>query len=173
MPFWRRATAPTPLPLDRLGMLEAAAALLADRTGLSPAGLAGLCFRTLEEDVFPEADVADDGHGFSWRVMRQAPGQFGSLVTELKAVIAKFIEAGVEDQILCSIAAFRDADGSQVGLVYLHKRGTFYPFAPMKGQTRNTRLELTVKDALDASLPIERDLTIWFPIWGAPVLDAS
>jgi PspAB-like protein len=52
--------------------------------------------------------------------------------------------------------------------VYLYKRGTFYPFAPMEGEKRDNALELRLRALLEGELPIEQDLTRWFPIWGVP-----
>jgi hypothetical protein len=52
--------------------------------------------------------------------------------------------------------------------VYLYKRGTFYPFAPMPGERRNNELELQVRGTLGTDLPVEADLTRWFALWGIP-----
>ncbi|MCQ9134481.1 PspA-associated protein PspAB, partial [Streptomyces hilarionis] len=62
--------------------------------------------------------------------------------------------------------------GRRLGLVYLYKRGSFYPFAPLPGpgQRRDNALELQVKAALASDLRIEQDLGRWFPVWGAPGL---
>lgn len=59
-----------------------------------------------------------------------------------------------------------------VGLVYLYKRGTFYPFAPLPGEAdrRDNALELRVRAVLAEDLRIEPDLGRWFPLWGAPGL---
>jgi hypothetical protein len=59
-----------------------------------------------------------------------------------------------------------------MALVYLYKRGTFYPFAPLPGATerRDNALELRVRAALANDLRIEQDLNRWFPLWGAPGL---
>jgi hypothetical protein len=57
-------------------------------------------------------------------------------------------------------------------MVYLYKRGTFYPFAPAPGggEQRDNVLELRVRDLLAGELPLESDLSRWFAIWGAPGL---
>jgi hypothetical protein len=70
------------------------------------------------------------------------------------------------------VAGFQDTGQRRLGLVYLYKRGTFYPFAPLAGeaQRRDNALELQVKAALADDLRIEQDLSRWFPIWGAPGL---
>ncbi len=57
-------------------------------------------------------------------------------------------------------------------MVYLYKRGTFYPFAPAAGdaQQRDNVLELRVRDLLAGELPVEAEMTRWFAVWGAPGL---
>ena len=84
-------------------------------------------------------------------------------------------------QLLCSVVGFHHGDGDgagdgagaeRLGLVYLYKRGTFYPFAPLpgSGERRDNALELQVRAALGSDLRVEQDLGRWFPIWGAPGL---
>lgn len=59
-----------------------------------------------------------------------------------------------------------------LALVYLYKRGTFYPFSPVPGtaEKRDNELELQVRGMLTDDLPVETDLSRWFPVWGAPGL---
>jgi hypothetical protein len=54
--------------------------------------------------------------------------------------------------------------------VYLYKRGTFYPFAPLDNERRDNALELQVRGAVGVDLKIEPDLSRWFAVWGAPGL---
>jgi hypothetical protein len=56
-----------------------------------------------------------------------------------------------------------------VYLVYLAKRGTFYPFVPSGKEQRDTELELRLRSILGNDLPVESDLSNWFPIWDLPV----
>jgi hypothetical protein len=49
------------------------------------------------------------------------------------------------------------------------KRGTFYPFAPRTGQTRDNEFELRVRSFLGTDLPIEKDLAQWMALWNLPV----
>ena len=78
--------------------------------------------------------------------------------------------AGFGPQLLCTILSFRDQNRRPLGLVYLYKRGTFYPFAPKSGENRDNALELQVKGVIGTDLKFEPDLTRWFPVWGAPGL---
>lgn len=56
-----------------------------------------------------------------------------------------------------------------VYLVYLAKRGTFYPFAPTGPEKRDTEIELRLRSVLGNDLPIDSDLSHWFPIWDLPL----
>ena len=54
-------------------------------------------------------------------------------------------------------------------LVYLFKRGTFYPFVPSGHEQRNTQQELRLKSLVTDDLAVEPDLDRWFPLWDLPV----
>ena len=54
-----------------------------------------------------------------------------ALVNDLHAVNTLLQDGGFGPQLLCSLVAFRDAERRPLALVYLYKRGTFYPFAPL------------------------------------------
>ena len=91
---------------------------------------------------------------------------------DLHAVNTSLEEAGFGPQLLCSLIGFRDGKDRSLALVYLYKRGTFYPFAPQPGggEKRDNPLELQVRAMLGDDLTIEKDLARWFPVWGAPGL---
>jgi hypothetical protein len=54
-------------------------------------------------------------------------------------------------------------------LVYLFKRGTFYPFVPDGHEHRNVQQELKLKSLVADDLTVETDLDRWFPLWDLPV----
>jgi hypothetical protein len=54
-------------------------------------------------------------------------------------------------------------------LVYLYKRGTFYPFVPTSGEHRDNEMELRLQTELADDLAMEKDLDRWFPIWKLPL----
>ena len=58
---------------------------------------------------------------------------------------------------------------SPLYLVYLAKRGTFYPFAPTGEEQRDNELELRIRSCVSDDLPIESDLSRWFPLWDLPI----
>ena len=69
-------------------------------------------------------------------------------------------EAGWGQQLLCSVFGFVPEPGAATdarpfSLVYLYKRGTFYPFAPVDNhkERRDTELELRIRSMLGSDLP--------------------
>ncbi|GAA2577741.1 hypothetical protein GCM10010411_07870 [Actinomadura fulvescens] len=172
--------------LDRLFALSTAALTLEAATGFTPTGLGSVCFRAAEGAAFarmqkdiqelldagegPEVELSTDSYGYTWLLARQPADDLPALVTDLHAVNATLEAGGFGPHLLCSLAGFTGADGQRLALVYLYKRGTFYPFAPLPGDKRDNALELQVRGAVGADLPFEDDLSRWFPVWGAPGL---
>ncbi|GGR73152.1 hypothetical protein GCM10010269_10210 [Streptomyces humidus] len=149
------------------------------------------------ERTGPPVQLVRDDYGYSWLVSHRTPGELSALVNDLHAVNSAMEVNGFGPQLLCSLAGFEEraagsagggavgdagddavgdagggAAGRRLGLVYLYKRGSFYPFAPLPGagQRRDNALELQVKAVLANDLKIEQDLSRWFPVWGAPGL---
>ncbi|MFJ2029217.1 hypothetical protein [Streptosporangium sp. NPDC087985] len=179
-------TEPVKPDLDALFALPSAAVTLQAATGFAPAGTGAVCFRQaegaafaeLERDVTqllatgggPPVEESTDTYGYSWLLVRRAPEQLSELVTDLHAVNSSLEAAGFGPSLLCSLVSFTDGSARRLALVYLYKRGTFYPFAPLSGQRRDNALELQMRAAIEGELPIEPDLGRWFPLWGAPGL---
>jgi hypothetical protein len=177
--------------LDRLFALPNAAVTLEAATGFTPTGLGSVCFRAAEGGAFarlqrdvqelldadegPKIELSTDTYGYTWLLARHAPDDLSGLVTDLHAVNSTLESNGFGPHLLCSLAGFQGpgADaGRRLALVYLYKRGTFFPFAPLpgRGESRDNALELQVRGALGSDLPVEQDLSRWFPVWAAPGL---
>jgi PspAB-like protein len=180
-------TKPVQPKLDALFSLPTAAITLQAAMGLVPTGTGSVCFRAAEGRAFSdiEADVrqllsmgedaaqievTNDSYGFTWLVCRHSAQDMDALVTDLHAVNSSLADGGFGPQLLCTLVGFRDDSGRRLGIVYLYKRGTFYPFAPQSGERRDNGMELQVRGAVGADLKIETDLSRWFPVWGAPGL---
>ncbi|HWG02091.1 MAG TPA: hypothetical protein VG164_09645 [Trebonia sp.] len=182
-------TKPVQPKLDDLFGLPSAALTLEAATGLTPTGSGSVCFRAVEGKTFTDiqndvrellnmdsgkpggglpVEVTKDTYGYTWIVSSHMSDEVASLVTDLHAVNSALVDNGFGPQLLCTLVAFRDAAERRLALVYLYKRGTFYPFAPLPGEKRDNALELEVRGALGDDLKLEQDLTRWFPVWGAP-----
>lgn len=181
-------TKPVAPDLNRLFQLPSAAITLETATSFTPTGVGSVCFRSSEGRAFSDVEaeirqlldsdaaktapveVTTDSYGFTWMVIRQPPDQLDALVTDVHAVNSTLADNGFGPSLLCSLVGFRDDRGRRLAIVYLYKRGTFYPFAPTAGEKRDSALELQARGALDGDLAIEADLGRWFAVWGAPGL---
>jgi hypothetical protein len=180
-------TKPVPPNLDQLFALPGALLTLEAGTDFRPTGAGSVCFRaaegkafsdtekdvrellTMEQDASP-VQVSTDSYQYTWLLSRHPADDAEGLVTDLHAVNSSLENAGFGPMLLCTILACQDSGGRKLGLVYLYKRGTFYPFAPLSGERRDNALELQIRGVIGSDLKFEPDLGRWMPIWGAPGL---
>jgi len=184
-------TKPVQPKLDDLFALPSAAITLQAASGFVPTGSGSVCFRGVAGKTFSDiqddvrellnmdagkpggglpVEVTKDSYGFTWLVSSHMSDELEALVTDLHAVNSALVDNGFGPQLLCTLVAFRDQEERRLALIYLYKRGTFYPFAPLSGERRDNALELQAKGMLGDDLKIEQDMTRWFPVWGAPGL---
>ncbi|MEI5673655.1 MULTISPECIES: PspA-associated protein PspAB [Nocardioides] len=184
-------TKPKQANLDALFGVPNAAVTLETTLGLVPTGDGSVCYRgasgvafaETERDLVelirstgdaPEVRVTGDGFGFTWVEVDREPGSgVEGLCTSLHAVNTSLEAQGFGPGLLCTLVTFEDPAGRHVGLVYLYKQGTFYPFVPTGPQQRDNLTEIQIRDALRGELPIEPDLSRWLAVWGAPGLTGS
>lgn len=134
---------------------------------------------------------SEDSFGYTWLVV--ADPDIESLVTQVHLVNSSLSDAGWGPQLLCTVfglaklatdetaATSSDVvrEGAVVGagtvlpstayLVYLFKRGTFYPFVPTGHEQRSTEEEFRLRSLVAEDLQVESDLDRWFPLWDLPV----
>jgi hypothetical protein len=166
--------------LDQLFGLASAALTLEAASELRPTGRGAVCFAAVEGGAFAEiqqdlrelltVEASRDTYGYTWLESRRGPDETTDLVTDLHAVNSALESSGFGPQLLCSLVVFQEPGGRRMALVYLYKRGSFYPFAPLPGEKRDHALELQVRALVADDLRLEQDLSRWFPVWGAPGL---
>lgn len=175
--------------LDNLFGLPSAAITLAT-VGVKPTGSAAVAFRAPEGKAFadvqaeitellerssgPTVELQTDEYGYSWLMMTTDPPDISELVTGLHAINVSLQDAGFGSSLLCSLVSFTDRTDRRFALVYLFKQGTFYPFVPEAdgSRLRDNISELKLRDLIADDVAVERDLTRWFALWGAPGLDS-
>lgn len=173
--------------LDQLFGLPSAAITLQATAGFRPTGTGSVAFRAAEGQAFaslqsevtellnadngPKVEPRNDDYGYTW-LMLHSPAtdsaDISGLVTDIHAVNSTLEHAGFGPSLLCSLVTFTDDRDRRFALVYLYKRGTFYPFAPLGGQRRDNALELQIEAAVGNDLAVEKDKSRWFPVYGAP-----
>lgn len=186
-------TKPTQPNLEKLFGLSDARITLEASEGTLPTLQAGVCFKpaagqefasteqefasllNLGEDAGARMSEQTDEYGYRWVVLEAE--DFDSLVTRVHMTNSTLQDNGYGPQLLCSVFGFAPKpappdtkpQGATVYLVYLYKRGTFYPFVPLGGEKRDNEAELRLKNELAEDLAFETDLARWFPMWKLPV----
>jgi hypothetical protein len=184
-------TKPVPPNLDALFTVPPAALTMEATFGLRPTGTGAVCFRTAEGpaaaatgreieallngDLGTRTTVTNDEYGYTWITCTREDADIPALVTDLHMVNSSLVDAGLGQGLLCTVLAFHASPdsanpASRVELVYLYKRGTFYPFAPTGPDSRDNQTELAIRGALSDELRMEPDLSRWYAVWNAPGL---
>lgn len=162
------------------------AALTLQTQGFVFSGSGAVCYRPAEGGAFASTEKeaegllnadggqpvakTDDRFGYRWMTLTHQQDDVAGLVTDLHAVNASLTDAGFGTALLCSTVNFLTPDNKPFALVYLYKRGTFYPFAPIGTDKRDNALELQLKGVVSEDIPVEPELNRWLAIWGAPGL---
>lgn len=115
---------------------------------------------------------AEDSFGFRWLLL--ANPALDDLVSRVHLINSTLADNGWGPQLLCSVfgmvpGADAGTDAKPFFLIYLYKRGTFYPFCPTGKEQRDSEYELHLRASIGADLPVESDLSRWFPLWDLPV----
>lgn len=178
-------TQPAKANLDNLFSLPGASVTLSLSGNLQPLGKAGVCFKPASgasfENTITEfqniietmgtpdpAPSAIDTYGYEWITLTD--NDFNTLVTKTHMLNSTIDGAGFGPQLLCSVFPFIETQTHEtVNFVYLFKRGTFYPFIPTGKEKRNSESEMAVKSLIEKEIPIETDLSHWFPLWEIPL----
>ncbi|HEY6538266.1 MAG TPA: hypothetical protein VI138_04405 [Candidatus Dormibacteraeota bacterium] len=191
MGFLDSLTGRTRLPKpneDKVFAMSTALISLESDASLSPAGRVGVVFKALPpgrfdqliqdtvgmlqvqdqtapDDALKVREVKDD-LGFEWLVVEGT--EFESLIAALHGVAQGLIDEGLGDCMLASVFPFTQGS-RRVYWIYGYKQGTFYPFVPSGERQRDNAEEIRLAAIVKEDLPVEANLSSWFPLWGVPV----
>lgn len=180
------------LPSASITLQSAAGMALSGRAGVCYKPPTGQGFGDMQAEVMKLLDMegdctlrtAEDSYGYHWVVVENP--DIEALVTEIHLINSSLSDSGWGPQLLCSVFGVASLPGgadsdataapgpttvlaSTGFLVYLFKRGTFYPFWPDGKEHRNIEQELKLKSLVANDLSLETDLDRWFPLWDLPV----
>ncbi len=180
----RKLAGPAP---DRLFAISTGYVKLETELEISSRGTAAIVFQPLATSDFQSivrdteelvkatakdsgttVDASDDSFGFRWLILRGK--DFDELVVGINAVSGALETGGYGERVLCAVFAFEDSQKRPLYWIYNYKRGAFYPFVPAGGeQQRDNERELVLKAQMGGELPVEAELSRWFPLWGIPI----
>ena len=171
---------------DRLFAMTTAYVTFETELNIKSAGAAGIVFQPLgtadfsqilkdaeellqssAQDQGSKLETADDEFGYRWLILRDP--DFDDLVVSLNTISTELQGGGYGDRLLAAVFAFEE-NGRRLYFIYNFKRGAFYPFVPAPGsEQRDNEREMRLKAQVANDLPIEPELTRWFPLWQIPL----
>ncbi len=172
--------------IDTLFSISTACITLEANLDITHAGVAGICFKIVSSTTFDRlrSDLEDlltltrrdtateyriekDSFGYLWIVLRD--NDFEDLVTTINLISETVIENGFGSALLCSVFKFKNRRGKKIYMIYNYKSGRFYPFIPEGARERDEQYELKLNAVLSTELPLEKDISKWYPMWGIPL----
>lgn len=169
---------------DSLFALSTASVTMDTQLGMKPSSAAGLCFKPIGSAEYEAARteieellqlsgresgttyrLVTDEYRFTWAVLEDT--DFEDLVTGVHLVSQTLIERGFGAYLLCAV--FRFGSEKPAYWVYNFKQGRYYPFVPAPGKNRDNATEFRMRSLLEKELPVEKDMGMWYPLWGIPL----
>jgi hypothetical protein len=150
------------------------------RCALSLKSISGMYFNEMKDDIKRFLDISKtdfeltyrtviDSYGYLWVILEGK--KMEDLLAGISAVGDTVDEKGFSDQLLAAIFEFTDDRNRKEYLIYNYKRNTFYPFVPLDNgkKSRNTEEEMKIMATIGDEVPLERDMTLWYPLWDLPL----
>ncbi len=169
---------------EKLFAISTAAVTLESSLGLKADGAAAICFKPIESSRYDRvrSDIEDllkistkesgvlyrlqkDEYGYLWAVLQDP--DFEDLVATIHMISQTLIEQGFGTQLLCAVYRFRGE--KTVYWIYSFKQGAYYPFVPSGDKQRDNALEFRLKAIMEKEMPVEKDVGMWYPLWGMPL----
>ncbi len=169
---------------DKLFAISTAAITLESSLGYRPDAAAAVCIKPVESSRYDAArseieellklsmketgtnfSIQKDEYNYVWVVLSDP--DFEDLVTGVQMVSQILMEQGFGTQLLAAVYRFK----GETTLYWINnfKQGSYYPFVPAGGRERDTSREFRLKALMARELPIEKDESRWYPMWGMPL----
>jgi hypothetical protein len=172
---------------DTISSLSSAYIALKTQLDLKSTGRSAICIKKVELGPFSEmkqeienfldASKADfeltyrtivDPYEYLWIIIMTKTLEDN--VAAIASIGDTIEERGFSDKLLASIFDFNDGSTANY-LIYNYKLDKFYPFVPINEQQkrRDHDKELKIMSAVGDELPVEKNMSNWYPIWNIPI----
>jgi hypothetical protein len=169
---------------DKLFAISTASVTLDASLGYKADGKAGVCIKPMESSRYEAAraeieellkisiketgteyKIQKDEYNYVWVVLEDP--DFEDLVTNIQMISQILMEQGFGTQLLAAVYRFRGE--AVIYWIYNFKLGSYYPFVPASDRQRDTSREFRLKALMEKEMPIEKDESKWYPMWGMPL----
>jgi hypothetical protein len=111
--------------------------------------------------------MVNDSYDYLW-IIFESP-KIEDLILCISGVGQLIHDRGFEKQLLAALFQFRSKKDNISNydqyLVYSYVLNRFYPFVPVNKNERDNKIERDIMKTVVDEIPIERDVSLWYPIW--------
>jgi hypothetical protein len=147
------------------------------RAAISIKNIDGRSFREAIEEISKLLDIfknefklnyhtQSDSYGYLWIVLQDV--KLEDILACMSAIGDSVEDQGFSNQLLAAVFEFSNGVSKQY-LIYNYKHNKFYPFVPSTGEkTVNNDDQMKIMSVMMDQIPIEQDLSLWYPLWDLP-----
>ena len=113
--------------------------------------------------------VANDSYGYLWIILQSS--EIEDIISAISAVGQTINDRGFSKQLFAAVFQFSNNNNKTHDryLVYNYNLNKFYPFVPVNKNERDNEIEREIMVTVVAEMPLEKDASLWYPIWGIPL----
>jgi hypothetical protein len=116
--------------------------------------------------------VANDSYGYLWIILQSS--EIEDNISAISAVGQAINDRGFSKQLFAAVFQFSNNNNNNNKtnnryLVYNYNLNKFYPFVPINKSERDNEIEREIMLTIVAEMPFEKDVSLWYPIWGLPL----
>ena len=114
--------------------------------------------------------VANDSYGYLWIILQSS--EIEDNISAISAVGQTINDRGFSKQLFAAVFQFSNNNNNKTNnryLIYNYNLNKFYPFVPVNKNERDNEIEREIMVTIIDEMPIEKDASLWYPIWGLPL----
>jgi hypothetical protein len=113
--------------------------------------------------------VANDSYGYLWIILQSS--EIEDIISAISAVGQTINDRGFSKQLFAAVFQFSNNNSKKNNryLIYNYNLNKFYPFVPVNKNERDKEIEREIMVTIIDEMPIEKEASLWYPIWGLPL----